>query len=153
MFAVDVQISGREKPFGRLEKTIEKVGNAVVRGVAYRTGQAIRTMAPKGKLSHPGPRLAKDVITKPQGKRTFSIMVGSNLYRPYWYYQEYGFKGHLVSKTEHPEVKSLKGPFPGLAGIRTKPFKSDGYFIGPALRNVPIYIDREVKAQTKRFGR
>lgn len=151
MFAMEVQIPGMEKIHTELNKAIDRFGSEVVKGVAYRTGQAIRAFAPKGKLSHPGTTLAKSIITKPHGKYTFSVTLGQGLYRPYWYYQEFGFRGHLASKVKHPELAPLKGPSPNVAAIRTKPQKAGGYFIGPAINNIPIYIQREVDAQFERI--
>ena len=144
-FSVDVRISSEDMGLmKRLERAIDKAGQDVVKGVGYRTGQAIRLAAPKSGVDHPGKKLAQSIVTKPQGKYIFSVIVGQGLYRDYHLAQEFGFRPHWVSKKLHPEVASLG------RGKKAVFVKKHTSFIEPSLRNIDRYIRREVNAQLRR---
>ena len=119
-----------------LQMGIDGFVKDIIEDVARRTQLSIKLRAPR----HSG-ALRNSIMVYPTGKNQMRIDIGSGLPRGYALYQEYGYRGHLVSKKKHPEVEHLPGPG-NFAAIRTKPSNMEGYYVGPAMKMVPTFIQR-----------
>ncbi len=139
---LEVRVSG-DKGFTygfarEFDTKLKNVGSMIIKDLAYRTNMSLILRAPKSNIPHEGVTLRKSIKTTVKSENEMVVSVGEGLYRPYGYYQEFGYAPHHVSVKKHPEVAPLARGRGAIYVSKHTPF------IQPALNNLQNIIDRVI---------